>query len=91
VAGRVLRPLEHAFEAQRRFIANASHELRTPLAMIRTSVDVALAKPRAPKEIAVLAGKLHEGLDSADRLLEGLLLLARAQNHRRARRRRWYG
>ncbi|NUR62957.1 MAG: HAMP domain-containing histidine kinase [Catenulispora sp.] len=76
----LLARLECAFEAQRRFVANASHELRTPLAMMRTSVDVAVAKPGRPAEVAVLAGKLHEGLEAADRLLEGLLLLARAQN-----------
>ena len=45
VAGRVLARQEAAFEAQRRFVANASHELRTPLAMMRTSLDVAVAKP----------------------------------------------
>jgi signal transduction histidine kinase len=75
----LLGRLETAFEAQRRFVANASHELRTPLAMMRTSVDVALGKPQAPPEVKVLASKLGEGLNQADRLLEGLLVLARAQ------------
>jgi hypothetical protein len=76
----LLARLETAFQAQRRFVANASHELRTPLAMMRTSLDVALGKPSpVPPEVTVLAGKLSEGLDQADRLLEGLLLLARAQ------------
>jgi len=76
----LLARLEDAFETQRRFVANASHELRTPLAMMRTSVDVAVSKPQpVAKEVTVLAGKLREGLDAADRLLEGLLLLARAQ------------
>ena len=76
----LLARLETAFEAQRRFVANASHELRTPLAMMRTSLDVALGKPSpVPAEVTVLAGKLGEGLDQADKLLEGLLLLAHAQ------------
>ena len=48
--------------------------------MMRTSLDVALGKPSpVPPEVTVLAGKLSEGLDQADRLLEGLLLLAHAQ------------
>jgi len=76
----LLARLESAFQAQRRFIANASHELRTPLTMMRTSVDVAVGKPHRSADVDVLAGKLREGLGAADRLLEGLLLLARAQN-----------
>src|SRR6266851_3033181 len=41
----LLERLEVAFNAQRRFVANASHELRTPLTTMRASLDVALAKP----------------------------------------------
>ena len=77
----LLDRLEIAFTAQRRFAASASHELRTPLAMMRTSLDVATAKPGpVPPELMVLAGKLREGLGQADRLVENLLLLARAQH-----------
>jgi hypothetical protein len=47
--------------------------------MMRTSVDVAVGKPQPASEVRVLAGKVGEGLDEADRILEGLLLLARAQ------------
>jgi len=77
----LLHRLETAFGAQRRFAASASHELRTPLAMMRTSLDVAIAKPGpVPAELTVLAGKLREGLDQADQLAENLLLLTRAQH-----------
>ncbi|MGH2882745.1 MAG: sensor histidine kinase, partial [Solirubrobacteraceae bacterium] len=77
----LLARLETAFEAQRRFVANASHELRTPLAMMRTSLDVAVAKPEPiPPEVRRLDDKLREGLDQADRLLESFLVLARAQH-----------
>jgi signal transduction histidine kinase len=80
MAGRALRPLEAAFEAQRRFVANASHELRTPLTMMRTSLDVATGKPGpVPPQVNALEAKLREGLDRADGLLESFLALARAQ------------
>jgi signal transduction histidine kinase len=76
----LLARLEAAFEGQRRFVANAAHELRTPLTMMRTSLDVAVGKPGpAPPEVTILAGKLHEGLNQADRLVESFLALARAQ------------
>jgi signal transduction histidine kinase len=49
--------------------------------MMRTSLEVATGKPSgAPPEITVLADKLAEGLDQAERLLEGFLTLARAQS-----------
>jgi signal transduction histidine kinase len=76
----LLARLEDAFEAQRGFVANASHELRTPLAMMRTSLDVAARKPQMSPDAAVLAGKVREGLDQAERLVESFLSLARAQH-----------
>jgi signal transduction histidine kinase len=76
----LLARLEGAFDSERAFVANASHELRTPLAMIRTSLDVAGAKsPPVSNDASVLSAKVREGLDQAERLLEGFLLLARAQ------------
>ena len=78
---RLLARLETAFEAQRRFVANASHELRTPLAMMRTTLDVAIAKPGAvPAQTHELDAELRVDLDHADQLLECFLTLARAQN-----------
>jgi signal transduction histidine kinase len=77
----LLERLEAAFAAQRRFVANASHELRTPLATMRASLDVAITKPGPlPAQTAVLAGRLRTELDRVDELLDGLLILARAQH-----------
>ena len=77
----VLERLETAFAAQRRFVANASHELRTPLATMRASVDVAVGKPGpVPDQTIALASRLRAELDRTDELLEGLLVLARAQH-----------
>ena len=77
----LLERLDGAFAAQRRFVANASHELRTPLATMRVSVDVAVAKPGpVPPGTITLAGQVRAELDKVDQLLEGLLVLARAQH-----------
>jgi signal transduction histidine kinase len=78
---RLLGRLDAAFEAQRRFVANASHELRTPLAMMRTTLDVAIAKPGGvPTQTRELDAELRVDLNHADRLLESFLTLARAQD-----------
>jgi hypothetical protein len=77
----LLARLEAAFDAQRRFVANASHELRTPLTVMRTALDVATRKPGPPVPgVTILAGKIRAGLDQADRLVESFLTLARAQH-----------
>src|SRR6266567_2794529 len=77
----LLERLETAFNAQRRFVANASHELRTPLTTMRAALDVALAKPEpAPPQTMALAARLRTELDRIDRLLEAFLVLARAQH-----------
>lgn len=71
---RLLERLETAFEAQRRFVASVSHELRTPLAMMRTTLDVASAKPGGvPGQTRELNAELRVDLDHADRLLESFL------------------
>ncbi len=78
----LLARLEAAFDAQRRFVANASHELRTPLAMMRTTLDVAIAKPDGvPARTRELDADLRLDLDHADRLLESFLVLSRMQHH----------
>jgi signal transduction histidine kinase len=77
----LLERLEAAFDAQRRFVANASHELRTPLAMMRTRLDVMVAKPDGiPPQTRALDVGLRKDLGRAEGLLESFLTLARAQH-----------
>jgi signal transduction histidine kinase len=81
----LLDRLHRAFESQRQFVANASHELRTPLAINRTIIDVAVAKPGAPEAVRTLGTKLLGAIVRQERLIEGLLLLARSQHERQER------
>ena len=74
----MLDRVEGAFERQRRFTGDPAHELRTPLSLIRTRVDLALARERP-------AGEYREALVELDRdvarlggLVGTLLTLARS-------------
>ena len=75
----MLARLNAAFDAQKRFIANASHELRTPLAIQRALVDVELAGPGRPPEDLATAEKLRHAIGRSERLIDSLLVLARSE------------
>jgi signal transduction histidine kinase len=77
---RMLDRLDAAFAGQDRFIANAAHELKTPLAVGRTLVEVAMARPDAPPEIAHLGENLLAVNGRHERLIDSLLTLARAES-----------
>jgi signal transduction histidine kinase len=79
-----------AFEAQKRFVANASHELRTPLAVMRTEIDVTLSDDEADiGEYRRMATVVRDASERANGLVDALLVLARseAQTGRRLGRR----
>jgi signal transduction histidine kinase len=79
----MLERLDRAFASQRQFIANASHELRTPLTVMRTAIDVVLAKPEpAREELVSMATEVRQAVDHAERLIEALLILARTDQTR---------
>ena len=74
----MLERLDRAFTSQRQFIANASHELRTPLTVMRTAIDVVLAKPEPTHdELVSMAAEVRQAVDQAERLIGVLLILAR--------------
>jgi signal transduction histidine kinase len=74
----MLERLDRAFASQRQFIANASHELRTPLTVMRTAMDVVLAKPEPTREELVsMAAEVRQAVDHCERLIQALLVLAR--------------
>lgn len=75
----MLTRLNIAFDTQRRFVANASHELRTPLTINRTVLEIALSDPEASADLKALGRTLLEVNARNERLIEGLLLLARSE------------
>ncbi|MEU6934012.1 HAMP domain-containing sensor histidine kinase [Streptomyces sp. NPDC046385] len=71
----LLDRLHAAFEAQRRFVANASHELRTPLAVQRAAIQIRLGRAR-PEDLPRIQEELLDTNRRSERLIEGLLTLA---------------
>ena len=71
-------PAERSMAYTRRFMADAAHELRTPIAVLRTRAEVALQQERSPEGYAaILRGMEHEA-QRLGRVVDDLLVLARA-------------
>ncbi|MGW7679545.1 ATP-binding protein [Kribbella sp. NPDC054772] len=68
--------LDHSFDGQRRFVANASHELRTPLTLGRALVEVAMHRRTASADVKELGESLLTINARHEQLIEGLLILA---------------
>src|SRR5438045_9281523 len=70
--------LEASFRQAMRFTADASHELKTPLTIIRGELESALRTGGyAPGQEKLLVNLLEE-TERLSRIVEGLLLLSRA-------------
>jgi signal transduction histidine kinase len=76
----MLERLDAAFATQRRFVADASHELRTPLTVMRTAIEVTMAKPaRTPEQLEAMTAKVARSAAQAEALIEALLTLAASE------------
>jgi len=53
----LLETLEKTFHCERAFSANVSHEVRTPVAGLRSTIEVALSRPRQVEEYARALGE----------------------------------
>jgi signal transduction histidine kinase len=80
----MLDRLDDGLRRQRRFVAEASHELRTPLALLRTEVDLALARPRTPEELSTALRSVGQETTRLTSLADSLLTLAAADEGRLA-------
>lgn len=82
VANASIKPVEEAYNAQKRFIADASHELKTPIAVINTNLDVLEDNKQdtiASQEKWFNYIKFQTGRMS--KLIENLLYLAKSDNN----------
>lgn len=75
----MLTRLEKAFDAQRRFAANASHELLTPLTTSRAILEVAAARP-ASCDVHALTDDLLSINEQSEHLVDSLLALTQAEH-----------
>jgi signal transduction histidine kinase len=84
----LLGRLEGAFDAQRRFVANASHELRTPLTTVRALLEMVLSDPRATvRTFRTTCQQVLEESEQQEQLIDSLLALAQGQRGIDARER----
>ncbi|NUR70643.1 MAG: HAMP domain-containing histidine kinase [Hamadaea sp.] len=70
---------DRILDSQRLFTANAAHELRTPLTTARTAIDVTLDGDPDRDELLTMADDVRDAVEHVQRVLDGLLLLARSQ------------
>lgn len=75
----MMERLDRSFRDQQRFIADASHELRTPLAINRTLIEVALRRKTATEDTKRLGASLLTVNERNERLINGLLALAKGE------------
>jgi two-component system, OmpR family, heavy metal sensor histidine kinase CusS len=74
----MLARLESAVKRLSQFTADASHELRTPIALIRTTAELTLRRERSPETYREALSEIVAESERTSRLVEDLLLLARA-------------
>ncbi|EKX66729.1 sensor histidine kinase [Streptomyces ipomoeae] len=72
----MLDRLERAFAAQRQFVDDAGHELRTPITIVRGHLELMGDDPGEREETIRL---VTDELDRMSRIVEDLLLLAKAE------------
>ena len=64
-------------------MANAAHELKTPVAVVKSTLQSVLQRPRTAEEYRAGLERSLEDLDRLEQLLQRMLRLARAELARR--------
>jgi heavy metal sensor kinase len=75
----MLARLEFSFKQQREFVGNAAHELKTPVAVLKSTLQSLLQRPRSSEEYRAGLQASLQDLDRLEQLLQWMLRLARAE------------
>ncbi len=75
----MLEGLHRAFTQQREFLANAAHELKTPAAILKSTLQSLLQRPRSSEEYRAGLEQCLEDMARLEKLLHSMLRLARAE------------
>jgi two-component system, OmpR family, heavy metal sensor histidine kinase CusS len=73
----MLDMLRRAFAREKQATADISHELRTPLAVLLTTTELALRKPRTPEQYREMLGDCRLSAQQMNEIVQRLLTLAR--------------
>ena len=75
-----LRPVEKAWQQQRRFLSDASHELKTPLTVVMANTNILLSEPEKTVQLQEKWLKSTEfEVERMKDLVEQMLFLARSE------------
>jgi heavy metal sensor kinase len=83
----MLGRLERSFVQQREFLGNAAHELKTPVAVLKSTLQSLLQRPRSSEEYRAGLQASMQDLDRLEQLLQWMLRLARAEQRAQDARR----
>lgn len=75
----MLEGLHRAFTQQHEFLANAAHELKTPVAILKSTLQSLLQRPRQAEEYRAGLEEALEDMARLEKLLHSMLRLARAE------------
>ncbi len=75
----MLARLERSFMQQREFLGNAAHELKTPVAVLKSTLQSLLQRPRSSEEYRAGVEASLEDVGRLEQLLHWMLRVARAE------------
>jgi len=76
----MLERLDESFKRLAQFSSDMAHDLRTPIANLVSGTEVALSRRRTAEDYEALLASHLEEYERINRMIEGMLFLARADN-----------